>query len=69
MKVLLCVALLCIPAVAECPYSVACPYDGEQMQNTWNCKGVGEQRACQFRHSKWEDGKQVVHTTWASCPS
>lgn len=67
------VLLLSVSAFADCPFTVPCPYDGDPMQNTWNCKGVGAQRACEFSHSKLilESGKNrtVVHKTWASCPS
>jgi hypothetical protein len=65
------ILLFCLPATAECPTSVACPYDGDQMMNTWNCKGVGDSRACEFSHTKtvYENGQphQVHHVTWVSC--
>lgn len=59
---------------ASCPSSVACPYDGEPMQSTYNCKGFGDTLACQFAHEKRvfdpnSGGSRLVrHTTWVSCP-
>lgn len=52
-------------AVAECPFQVACPYDGEAMHNTWNCKFAPH--ACEYAHTYYKDGKQIKHTTWVTC--
>jgi hypothetical protein len=73
MKVFLCLILLGgIAASAECPSTVTCPSDGDQMTNTYDCKGIGETRTCKFSHTATvydDDGSshQVTHSLWVSC--
>jgi hypothetical protein len=71
-KLLGVVLLLSIGTVwADCPFSITCPYDGESMQNTYNCKGVGQTRACEFSHQHLvidaHGSHFVTHRAWASC--
>lgn len=65
--------LLLGTAFADCPFSIPCPYDGEPMQNTCNCTGVGSTRACEFAHTKMlvdRSGQAhfVKHSAFAACP-
>ncbi len=72
MKILALFLLLSSAAFADCPSSVTCTQDGEMMDNTHNCKPVGNQGAmtCLFshRHLDHTNNQITVHTMWVSCP-
>lgn len=56
---------------AACPSTVPCQQDGEQMENTHNCKPVGNQGAttCLFshRHLDHSNNQITVHSMWVDC--
>jgi hypothetical protein len=72
MKLIAIFLFLSIAAYGACPSSVAYPYDGDSMHNSWNCKGFGASRICEFEYSKFvtENGQfhHVKHNTWVTCP-
>lgn len=71
MKTLICLLLLSSAAFADCPSTVSCQQDGEQMDNTHNCKPVGNQgkTTCLFshRHLDHSNNQITVHSMWVDC--